>query len=613
MTKALRVFILVTFSALGCVAQSNDRYYLDNRGRDALLAPRIGIGAGVFTYLGDVRDNHIQSVLTSSYGVQVLGSANLSRYFDIDLSAIYGNITINERGTSRNLNFKSEMFIGTVGVSYNFNHLYKKPGIVQPFIGFGVSFVNFDSKSDLFDAKGNRYYYWDDGSIMSMAQSDPNSEQAVPLERDYTYETDLRKANQDGLGRYPQFTLSLPVTAGLDFKMGRRMSAKLSTSFYYTFSDQIDDISSKGEGVRHGNSQKDMFLFSSLSVSYSFGVKRDYTKSAKDKYYEEVDFYAMMLDDSDGDGVNDFDDQCAQTPEGVKVDEFGCPLDSDVDVIADYRDEEENTPQGNIVNTKGVSLTDEMMLEAYADSVATERARMHQIYPSGILAKKAALTAEDSTKLAIMMLDIQNEVESEGEFDKLFDEISKDIFSQGPEQAGSVEDVYSSVDRIYKEMVEQKVIAPTQPLVITKEESLNTTIPPEFSDADYNADGLITAEEVMRVVEEVLEGTSPLSVSQLYNLIDFYHEYMEDARAINFGGTMAVYIDGALNILKNYKSDGLTDTERYLVNKFKAADYNGDGKLTADEVNRMIAQFKQGKSPYTEEQIYELIDLFFEE
>jgi hypothetical protein len=253
------------------------------------------------------------------------------------------------------------------------------------------------------------------------------------------------------------------------------------------------------------------------------------------------------------------------------------------------------------------------MLAAYADSLATKRAQMHQVYPSGILARKPALTAEDSTKLAIMMLDIQNRVEKEGEFDKLFSEISKEVFNQSPESAGSVQEVYSSVDRVYKKLVQEKVISPTKPLAITKEENITTSIPPEFKDADYNADGLITAEEVMRVIEDVLEGVSPLSISQLYNLIDFYHEYMEDAKAIDFGGTMAVYIDGTLNILENYKKDGLSDNQRYLANKYKEVDFNGDGKLTPDEVNRMIDLFQAGKSTYTEAKIYQLIDLFFED
>lgn len=615
MSRILQVFFLTTLVSINCLAQSNNHYYVDNRGRDALLAPRVGIGAGVFTFFGDVNDNNYQHIFTSTYGVEVLGSANLSRYFDLDLTAIYGNITINERSSTiaENRNFKSEMFIGTAGISYNFNHLYKKPGIIQPFIGFGVSFVNFDSKSDMFDAKGNRYYYWSDGSIMSLPEDDPNEEQAIPLQRDYTYETDLRDENQDGLGKYDQFTFSLPVTAGIDFKMGRKVSAKLSTSFYYTFTDLIDDISDKGEGDRKGNSRNDMFLFSSVSLSYSIGVNRDRMKSSKEKYYEDVDFYSMMLADSDGDGVNDFDDQCAQTPEGVKVDEFGCPIDSDTDVIADYRDKEENTPVGNIVTTEGVTLTDEMMLAAYADSLATERARMHQIYPSGILSRKTAMTAEDSTKLAIMMLDIQSKIEGGSEYDKLFEEISKEVFNEGIEITGSVEDVYTKIDRVYKKLVSEEMITPTQPLVITKEESVSTTIPPEFSDADYNRDGLITAEEVMRVIEEVLEGTSPLNVSQLFNLIDFYNEYMEDAKVIDFGGTMAVYIDGTLNILENYRKDGQSDTQRYLAAKFHLVDANGDGKLTPDEINMMISKFQNGTAPYSESELNELIDLYFED
>lgn len=614
MNKVLLFILLTTLAALDCAAQKNDLYYVDNRGRDALLAPRIGVGAGVFTYFGDVNDNNYQHIFTSTYGVELLASANLSRYFDLDLTAIYGNITVNERGsTSNNLNFRSEMFVGGVGLSYNFNHLYKRPGIIQPFIGFGVAFVNFDSKTDKYDAEGNEYFYWSQGDIMSLPENDPTSEQAVPLQRDYVYETDLRHENLDGLGKYNQFSFSIPVSAGLDFKMGRRVSAKLSTKFYYTFTDLIDNVSDKGEDDRKGNSRNDMFLFTSASISYSIGVGRSYTKSAKSKYYEDIDFYALHLVDSDGDGVNDFDDRCAQTIKDVKVDEHGCAIDTDKDVIQDYRDDEAGTTLGNVVNLRGVTLTDEMMLEAYKDSIGTERTRMHQIYPSGILSKKAELTAEDSTKLAIMMMSIQNDVESKGEFAKLFDEISKDVYSQTPKQASSVDEVFKSVDRVYKKMVDEKALTPTRPLTITKEENISTTIPPEFMDADYNTDGLITAEEVMRVIEEVLEGVSPLSISQLYNLIDFYNEYMEGAQVIDFGGTMAVYVDGTLNILGNYKADGLTDTERFLASKYKEVDFNGDGKLTPDEVNRMISLFHQGQSPYTESQIYNLIDLFFEE
>jgi OOP family OmpA-OmpF porin len=57
--------------------------------------------------------------------------------------------------------------------------------------------------------------------------------------------------------------------------------------------------------------------------------------------------------DSDGDGVVDSKDKCPDTPRGVKVDSFGCPLDSDGDGVPDYLDKCPNTPKGVKVNEAG--------------------------------------------------------------------------------------------------------------------------------------------------------------------------------------------------------------------------------------------------------------------
>jgi OOP family OmpA-OmpF porin len=57
--------------------------------------------------------------------------------------------------------------------------------------------------------------------------------------------------------------------------------------------------------------------------------------------------------DSDGDGVPDNKDKCPNTPKGVKVDVFGCPLDSDRDGVADYLDQCPNTPMGATVDVRG--------------------------------------------------------------------------------------------------------------------------------------------------------------------------------------------------------------------------------------------------------------------
>lgn len=62
--------------------------------------------------------------------------------------------------------------------------------------------------------------------------------------------------------------------------------------------------------------------------------------------------------DSDGDGVPDHLDQCPGTPANVKVDARGCPLDSDGDGIPDYLDKCPNTAAGAAVNAQGCDLSD---------------------------------------------------------------------------------------------------------------------------------------------------------------------------------------------------------------------------------------------------------------
>jgi outer membrane protein OmpA-like peptidoglycan-associated protein len=67
--------------------------------------------------------------------------------------------------------------------------------------------------------------------------------------------------------------------------------------------------------------------------------------------------YSFLTEfDSDGDGVVDSKDMCANTPAGIKVDEFGCPFDSDNDGVPDYLDQCPGTPQGAPVDKKGCPI-----------------------------------------------------------------------------------------------------------------------------------------------------------------------------------------------------------------------------------------------------------------
>lgn len=62
--------------------------------------------------------------------------------------------------------------------------------------------------------------------------------------------------------------------------------------------------------------------------------------------------------DKDKDGVRNSKDKCPDTPKGVKVDKFGCPIDSDKDGVPDYLDKCPGTvaEAGNFVDENGCPL-----------------------------------------------------------------------------------------------------------------------------------------------------------------------------------------------------------------------------------------------------------------
>jgi len=743
MVRRLLSALSLTFAFAFASAQGDYSQFIDNRGDDAVFAPKIGLGTGFFTYLGDVRDNNLFHPFTSSWGYEFFASANFSRHFDLELNVVYGDITVNERSRDplRNRNFRSELFVGGVGVSYNFNHFYKKkPGVVQPFISVGVSFVHFDSKTDLRDANGNLYHYWTDGSIMDRPEDSETAHLAVELQRDYHYETDLREMNNDGLGKYDLFTFAIPFRAGLDFKMGRRVSARLSTAFHYTLTDLIDDFTHRGKGDRQGNGANDMFLYTSLQVNYAIGVKVKKPEKRDWPDFEEFDFMALYLADEDGDGVPNFLDSCHQTIDGVEVDERGCPIDTDRDLIPDYRDKEEFTGLDKIANLEGIGLTDEMMWERYLDSLATARTMIPVIFPSGVMtipapvagdsktvvvptgiaaksvketdgladvaaeqggkrasvgkdqeavtlkiehsdskssttatttpasnrtpeatrtadasrtpetsatpvatpasarpsaqvAQTAAtgtsdkqrdassdevsvfsdISAQEREELSRVLLSLARDAGKPTETSAFMDRVMQEVFSGSPDRAANVDEVYDVAYRIYGEMVDRGEVGRSTTVNITKDRPKQTLIPEKFLLVDMNGDGLISSDEVLRAIEELMDGYSVYSTQDILELVELYRDKMEGARVVDFGGTLAVYVDGKLNILPNRKDDGLTPQQRFLARKFQDVDYNGDGRLTADEINRIIKEYQEGRSRYSADDINELIDLFFED
>jgi len=347
---------------------------------NTIYSPIIGVGAGVLNYFGEVNNKGRSNPLINNYGIKVNVIKNFTPSFGIRFDVMFGRISAIEREEEPNRNFKTDLANFNLQATYNFSALLPENRKLTPYVSVGVGVINFSSKGDLLDKNGTAYNYWSDGTLRSLAQPENGTvaSDVEVLRRDYIYETDLRKANVDSFGNYSEYSLTLPFTFGIDFRVSNRSSIRLSSTFSYTFTDLIDNVSDKSLGNRKGNAAKDMFLLTSIAFNFDFFSPKKERKSQ----YDGLEFFAMdSKADTDGDGVVDISDRCADTPKGSIVDEFGCPMDADADGVNDYADKEPKTNKKLNVNLQGVGLTDDMITYTEDDTLATLRAKMFEIYP----------------------------------------------------------------------------------------------------------------------------------------------------------------------------------------------------------------------------------------
>ena len=318
--------------------------------------PSIGLGMGMLNYYGEVNSNKNHGSFQNQFGYTIHISRKVNNSMDLGFSFLTGTILGNERSLERNLNFKTSIYSGSVYISYNFSNFLPEKSILQPYITLGFESFEYNNKSDLVDASGNKYFYWTDGTIRSLDQQSASASQAVLMKRDYVYETDLRAANLDGLGKYPQISIGIPLGLGINMRVSDRLNFKIGSTFHFTFTDLIDNVSPKGTGVRQGNSTSDYFVFNSISLHYDL-LNTPRRVNLAD--FNFPDFFMLDIADQDNDGVVDGLDICPFTPKGAKVDDNGCPIDSDNDGVPDYMDKEVATLDSSFVNSVGVTLSDE--------------------------------------------------------------------------------------------------------------------------------------------------------------------------------------------------------------------------------------------------------------
>lgn len=329
--------------------------------------PTLGLGAGMLTYYGDIGSGNRYSPLVSRVGYDISVSNPITDFLSVSFYVMFGKLADSERSLERNLNFESSITVGGAVLNYNFNHLLPADRIVEPMVFVGFETVEFLSKTDLYDGEGNMYHYWSDGSIKDMAEGSSGSQFANDINRDYVYESDIRTLDLDDFGKYAERTWAMPVGIGANFHISDHISFYVKSAMHFTFSNYIDGVTEESIGSREGNSKNDNFLFTSFGVSYDFMIIKPEDKMTPEELEELLLAGDYDMEDQDGDGIQDFIDECPNTPAGTEVNHRGCPTDTDGDLIPDFRDDEINTSPElvNQVDEKGVGITDEELEELY--------------------------------------------------------------------------------------------------------------------------------------------------------------------------------------------------------------------------------------------------------
>lgn len=271
--------VVLSAATLPVMGQSTD----NTSSSFALKPPSVALGAGVLYFNGDIgKGAGVTPYGTIRAGFNFTLEERPLPYLGISLTGLYGKLSASERSldTNRNLNFESKIIQGDFLINFHFDgSIFKADAPVAPFIYSGISYLSFSPYADMKDANGNPYYYWTDGTIRNQPENSTDIISAKLVNRDYTYETPLDS------GKYAKHTLSIPVGAGIKLRVCDNFFVNLQTTYYFTFSRNIDNYSLTGKNNK--------YIYSCITLEYQFKKKEEDPDAAK---YKGIDFSALIKD-----------------------------------------------------------------------------------------------------------------------------------------------------------------------------------------------------------------------------------------------------------------------------------------------------------------------------
>jgi len=275
---------------------------------------RVGAYSGIMSYYGDLSNKWIDPndqllhlfdhTDYISYGVSL--EKSLSKTWGIRLLYSKGQFIANDRQVdwsekllldhstfNRSLNVKTELSDWSILGSYYFDNekILGKSAFLAPFLTIGGGWTDFKTYGDLYDSKSDRYHYWTDGTIRNADEASGNG---IIIEQDGVFETPLRNLQTEGKN-YKANLFHFTAGLGLKFRLSNRLNLNLESLIHFTDKDYLDDVSGKhlsdfdnaaqqyaatpgtkiGEYRGNENGKNDIYTFTTISLHYNFGRKRN--------------------------------------------------------------------------------------------------------------------------------------------------------------------------------------------------------------------------------------------------------------------------------------------------------------------------------------------------
>ena len=319
---------------------------------------RIGVNVGILNYYGELTKGENMGFSTNhKFGYALSLERRVKNTWGFNMQLWGGKLAENGQLNNIGTNFQSRVVGGDLQVRYyldNYAVFHRMQSKGSIYLLTGIGFVDLNSSADLEDLDGVEYNYWSDGTIRDMEESYDNTFISNEIERDHSYETPLEKGS----------TLYVPAGIGIDLKVLPMVRAGLFFQYNYTFTDKLDGLNEGG--------MNDAFSFFAFSLKYRVGGKR--TLAPEEQLHKDVEFHLLTKEDSDGDGVADISDHCANTPDTLhdKIDDRGCPVDTDKDGVPDLIEAEHGSLTGHVHQHNGRTVSDaeiEAMWYAYSHSM----------------------------------------------------------------------------------------------------------------------------------------------------------------------------------------------------------------------------------------------------